>query len=68
MKPFRYYKSDWQKFAPCHVDATYEEVSVKLHPAIQGIRSKRKRMREIKKLTRIGIKLFCRDAYIITPI
>ena len=67
MKPFNYYGHDPSQFAPCRADWTQEEVSVKRHPAIASIRNKRRRMRKVRELARLGIRDFLRPVWVIYP-
>ena len=55
-----------RKNIPCDVSYCFEDVSVKLHPVVMAIRNKRKRMRFVKKLNRIGITSFARQYIEIT--
>ncbi len=49
---------DPAKYAPCDVVCDVIDKSVKLHPTVQSIRNKRKRMRAVKSFFRRGVKSY----------
>lgn len=67
MKPKIYFGGNPMQFAPCDANYTTIEQSIKLHPHIIAIRSKRKRTREVKRSARIGMKSFIRPVWEIYP-
>ena len=70
MKPMRYYGKNpgefIRKHTTCDVSYCFEDVSVNLLSVVMVIRNKRKRMRFVKKLNRIGITSFARQYIEIT--
>ncbi len=60
-------KDDPAKFAPCDGALVSFDKSIKDHPAIFKIRNKRKRLREIKRLHRAGVRFYLAQGWEITP-